>query len=285
MSTIVFDKRFFLDEYLVYHLERSKAQWLIAHERLVSYMQAQAPLFSGSQESVLIENIVTASDKTKVLFLQLRSLHENAGIGGEDAIKKDQETRLGSQLLVLSQSSIASAAQLALLSQEEAAAAQRQIVVILCSFIAALFSVVGAIVFFLWKNIVDPIARLQKGVEIIGNGNLQYMVGTRQKDEIGQLSRAFDAMTEKVRERTLKLDASNQQLKASNQQLRASNQQLDANTQQLRAANQQLVASEQTLKEKIDELEVFNRATVGRELKMMELKKEIELLRKKTERL
>ncbi|MCX5706644.1 MAG: HAMP domain-containing protein, partial [Candidatus Omnitrophica bacterium] len=40
-----------------------------------------------------------------------------------------------------------------------------------------------------------PIHRLHQGTEIIASGNLDYKVGIDNKDEIGQLSRAFDQMT------------------------------------------------------------------------------------------
>ncbi len=48
---------------------------------------------------------------------------------------------------------------------------------------------------YLAKVIVEPIHKLQKGMEIIGEGNLEYKVATSVRDEIGQLSRAFDSMT------------------------------------------------------------------------------------------
>ncbi|TAM37525.1 PAS domain S-box protein [bacterium] len=48
---------------------------------------------------------------------------------------------------------------------------------------------------YLARVIVGPIHRLQKGMEIIGAGNLEYKVATNARDEIGLLSRAFDDMT------------------------------------------------------------------------------------------
>ena len=42
--------------------------------------------------------------------------------------------------------------------------------------------------------IAGPLVKLRKGVEIIGSGNLDHKVRTDAKDEIGQLSRAFDKM-------------------------------------------------------------------------------------------
>lgn len=44
------------------------------------------------------------------------------------------------------------------------------------------------------RAISRPINELQKGAEFIGKGNLDFKVGTQAKDEVGQLSRAFDAM-------------------------------------------------------------------------------------------
>ena len=48
---------------------------------------------------------------------------------------------------------------------------------------------------FVGRIISRPIHALHKGSEVIGFGNLDYKVGTNAKDEIGQLSRAFDQMT------------------------------------------------------------------------------------------
>ncbi len=47
------------------------------------------------------------------------------------------------------------------------------------------------------RSIVRPLHALHKGTEIIGEGDLDYKVATNAKDEIGQLSRAFDEMTKK----------------------------------------------------------------------------------------
>ena len=56
------------------------------------------------------------------------------------------------------------------------------------------------------ETISDPILALRKGAEIIGSGNLDYKVGTSARDEIGQLSRAFDQMTEKLKVTTVSRD-------------------------------------------------------------------------------
>ncbi|MCX6993037.1 MAG: PAS domain S-box protein [Kiritimatiellaeota bacterium] len=52
------------------------------------------------------------------------------------------------------------------------------------------------------KLIAGPIKKLHAGIETIGSGNLDYKVGTDANDEVGQLSRAFDAMTESLKTTT-----------------------------------------------------------------------------------
>ena len=60
-----------------------------------------------------------------------------------------------------------------------------------------------AISIFVSGSVVKPIYALREGTKTIGEGNLDNRVGTEAKDEIGQLSRAFDEMTGKLKETTV----------------------------------------------------------------------------------
>lgn len=262
----IFDRRVFLDDYLSNHLDRSKDQWLIAHDSLVDYVQSQSAKFVDENSKVLIGEMNQIFNKNRQMFLQLVSIHDSNSKKVTTLVDQNQEVHMAGQLLVMSQSLILLSDQLSVLSQQDAARAYKNIVLILIFFIIGLFLFTSIVIFFLWKSIVYPIAELRRGAEIIGEGNWEYKVSIKSKDEIGDLSRAFDQMTEKLKDRTVKLDALNQQLRASNEQIYAS--------------NHQLTATEKGLKEKINDLEMFNKATIGRELKMIELKKEIEELKR-----
>lgn len=63
------------------------------------------------------------------------------------------------------------------------------------------------------KSISDPIQTLQRGVEEIGKGHLDHKVATKAKDEIGQLGRAFDQMTEQLRSVTVSRDELDREIK------------------------------------------------------------------------
>ncbi len=104
-------------------------------------------------------------------------------------------------------------------------------------------------------TLIRPLGKLVIAVKSISSGNLASRVDIRSSDEIGQLARAFNDMSqslsglytgleEKVKERTLELEI-------------------------------QSAESERKYKEYED----MNKLMIGRELKMSELKKEIEALR------
>jgi PAS domain S-box-containing protein len=58
---------------------------------------------------------------------------------------------------------------------------------------------------YVGRFITVPVRRLHEGTEIIGRGNLDYQVHTDSRDEIGQLSRAFDKMTEDLKKTTISI--------------------------------------------------------------------------------
>ncbi len=87
--------------------------------------------------------------------------------------------------------------------------------------ITTVFAVV-LLAFLISKSISDPIIALHKGAEIIGGGNLDHKIGITSKDEIGQLSRAFDTMTDNLKKITASRDELNKvmlELERSNKEL------------------------------------------------------------------
>ncbi len=50
------------------------------------------------------------------------------------------------------------------------------------------------------RSVLSPLRSLRKGVDNIGAGNLSYEVSVKKNDELGMLSRAFNAMTQRIRE-------------------------------------------------------------------------------------
>jgi PAS domain S-box-containing protein len=69
------------------------------------------------------------------------------------------------------------------------------------------------VAFIVAKSFSDPIQILHAGAEEIGKGNLDYKVATHAKDEIGQLGRAFDQMTDRIKAVTASRDELDKEIK------------------------------------------------------------------------
>ena len=78
--------------------------------------------------------------------------------------------------------------------------------------IVVVAAVVVVIVFLLgmaWElefAVVRPLQRLQAGTEIVGRGRLDYPIATTAHDELGELSRSFDAMLGRLQALTVSRD-------------------------------------------------------------------------------
>jgi len=57
------------------------------------------------------------------------------------------------------------------------------------------------------RKLVLPLDRLQAGMQVIGEGDLDHKVDTRARDEIGDLARGFDRMTKRLKETTASREA------------------------------------------------------------------------------
>jgi signal transduction histidine kinase len=92
---------------------------------------------------------------------------------------------------------------------------------------------------------------LTEGAQVVGTGNLDYRVGTLAKDEIGELSRSFDRMTENLKETTV---SRNELAKEVAERKRAENrlknysgrleEMVDERTKELKGAQEELVRKE-----------------------------------------
>ena len=69
----------------------------------------------------------------------------------------------------------------------------------------------GAAAIFIAKKITDPIHKLRKGTEIIGEGNLDYRVDISTGDEIEQLATAFNTMTTELQKHYLAIESGKKQ--------------------------------------------------------------------------
>jgi signal transduction histidine kinase len=112
--------------------------------------------------------------------------------------------------------------------QAEAYARVDSMATTIITIVSLLALMVVAASFFLARTITMPLARLVAGAAAIGRGNLDQRVGTPAKDEIGELSRAFDRMAMELKGTTVSLDELERRIRERTSQLETANKELEA---------------------------------------------------------
>ncbi|RPH49498.1 MAG: PAS domain S-box protein [Desulfobacteraceae bacterium] len=92
------------------------------------------------------------------------------------------------------------------IDQSEAFAPVMRLAWIAAGSVIAICIAAGFLGMFFARIISRPLRRLAAGAAEIGSGKLECRVGTSSRDEIGELSRAFDKMTQDLKKTTVTLD-------------------------------------------------------------------------------
>ncbi|MCP4024447.1 MAG: PAS domain-containing protein, partial [Desulfobacteraceae bacterium] len=161
--------------------------------------------FNTRDEKAILKKVHHDLTQIGIIFGKLSA-------GFHEGFKNDQKKNTASQkledrmigaLLIRLQTIISSAFQLQQLILKDVENIQH-ILIFLSIVTLLMFSfLVAGILFWINNSISKPIAKLEKGLRIIGSGNLQHKIGIVSKDEIGQFSKAFDAMTKNLRKTTV----------------------------------------------------------------------------------
>lgn len=107
-------------------------------------------------------------------------------------------------------------------------------------------------VYFIVKNILKPIQRLQASAEKISGGDLTGQVEINSNDEIGALAASFNHMVESLRGILTKLSISVEHMSSSSEQLKASSEQTSQATSEVAVATEQVASGAERQTEKIE---------------------------------
>lgn len=116
-------------------------------------------------------------------------------------------------------------------------------IILLCVVFMAIFSA---------RTITRPIKALQKGAEVVGKGNLDFQVGTKKYDEIGQLSREFDQMTSNLKNITASRDELNNEIIERKRAEKEMKNALDVKTRFISMASHELRTPLASIKESVN---------------------------------
>jgi signal transduction histidine kinase len=193
----LFELNILTNEYLMHHEERTKTQWQIKHDSIKRFLEEVE--VKNPEKIVLLKRMRENHESIKTTFSQMVLNYEGYQ-DVEGSISQELNEMLVGNLDVKSRSMVSDAYQLAEISSTKVAASQQRAYLLVVLFALIMAMVVTGVSFLINRSVVKPVRKLHEGTEIIGAGDLTYKVGTMAKDEVGQLSRAFDRMTNELKE-------------------------------------------------------------------------------------
>lgn len=194
-----------VSEYVLYHEERSLQQFLV-QQASISKLIADTRMREREQQQILA-SMGRDIDLMKGSFLKLVSNHERYVLEPGNDLIREVELRLAGRLLVWCRDVVSDASHLERLVDEGTSAAQRRINWVIFILIAATTLFLTILMMRVMKSTGSSLAMLREGTEVVGAGNLGHRIDIRTRDEIGELSRSFDHMTEKLQTVTVSRDA------------------------------------------------------------------------------
>jgi PAS domain S-box-containing protein len=206
-------------EYVLHHEERARQQWRLVHESLRSLLAATGG--AEEEDTVIVAGLTANADVIANAFSHAVSSHElRRKLDREDSPQEQiaaaaaVEDRWIAQLMIASQAMISDAS---ILSERGAARLLRtQSHVRNLAVFITLVLVGGILIMSLavTRFIASALRRLHEGTERIGRGDLDYRIALDSRDEFGDLARAFDGMSDRLKETTVSRDKLAAEVKA-----------------------------------------------------------------------
>lgn len=229
-----FDLNMLMHDYARHGHERAKEQWLGRHAQLGAILEQVS--FQGDESRRLLEQIRAAQGRAKRIFLEMGELTQRAPDPARESLDREWAERLSGQLTVEVGEMISLASRLdesrrvRLVRLHDSAA----VVMVLCIVLMALGT--GGTALLMGHSILRPIRSLRDGMDVVGQGNLDYRVGGAGEDEIGGLAKAFDRMTERLAAITASRDLLNREM----QERRKAERSLELTLKELARSNREL---------------------------------------------
>lgn len=236
------------NEYLYSHDVQSQQEWESEYESLSKSLKTiESPI---SEIQNLLNRMSTNNQNLRAVFTQLVASFSQEevttvqGLTAKSAVDQQIVNQLSTKLDDIVSDAVA--LQNITHSQLETAKAQTRLFTFIMIAILVFGLALGAWMFY--STISRPITELHHGTDVIAAGNLDYQVPAKGRDEIGQLSRAFNEMALHLKDSYASLETEVNQRKSAEENLRKINRAyrtlLECNQVMLRATDENQLLQE-----------------------------------------
>ncbi|MDA8124625.1 MAG: ATP-binding protein [Deltaproteobacteria bacterium] len=241
--TSAFERLALRNDYMQNGSERAKGQWFARHQEVGRLLAAAAEKFRGPAEQKAVAQMIADHESAGRIFSELVKNREKARDPAHmhlDGLLLENEERFLTQLntrvyeLVLQARGLQESGRESLFSTLRLSG-----LAIACVFVLAM-AVVIVNSWTMGRLITKKIQRLCDGTAVIGEGNLDHRIAVRGRDELAELSEAFNAMSAKLQESYRDLESEVAERARAQEATRELNEALTAKNIQLESANREM---------------------------------------------
>ena len=179
-------------DYFLYQEDLQLSRWESSLSSLSSDISNLRP--NSEEQQTLMNNIASDLQRINTLFDDIVAYLQTAPRNVSIRIDPAFQLRWSS-MAVQSHSLAFDASQLSSLLDDQAHQANNLSTLLIILLVGTFGAFLAAIYLFFFRRTLKSVAGLQKGIDKIGSGDLEYTIRIEGKNEITDLSRAFNQMT------------------------------------------------------------------------------------------
>jgi PAS domain S-box-containing protein len=204
-------------DYFLYQEDLQLSKWQTQLSSLSSDLDSLKP--SSLQQQTLVNKTTDDLQRLNGLFNDVQSYLQ--GFARNESIRIDPAFQIRWDSMSGESLSLASdASQLSSSLNDQAHQVNETNIWLTVSLVAAFGALLATIYLMVFRRTLKSVTELQKGIDTIGSGNLEYVIEFKRNDEISELSQSFNKMTTNLKEVT----ASKTDLEQAQASLRESEQ-------------------------------------------------------------
>ena len=200
LQATLFKRATLCDEFFLHGEERARVQGLAVNEDLGNMLRNGRAKFTGREERLALLEMQSSFDEAAQIYLRFAELQRRFGRDGRLAIDSEPGKRLHGQILLKTSALQGGSARLQSISRKRCQHNINRAI----AFSVAFVGLVGVVALFnvaMFNRLFSRrLATLRRGAEIIASGGLNHRLHCSGSDELAELARVLNVMTERVQD-------------------------------------------------------------------------------------
>ena len=180
------------NDYFLYQESQQLTQWQSQFSTLSNNLQKLNS--TNSEQQALVGDVHSDMQNLNSVFNNAVTFLQNAPRNESVRILPEFQTDW-SRLAVQNQALAFDASVLSKFFSNQANQVKQTNSLLVLALIGAFGAYFVTVYFIVYRRTLTSISKLQDGTKIVGSGNLDYSIGLKANDEVGELSQAFNQMT------------------------------------------------------------------------------------------